>query len=196
MIKKLDMSYANKCKEIVFSQKKISGTIALDSNKLDYIVDKFLSGIENYFTLGYFEDQKLISFIFFSFQNYAVFDNKVEKFWVISGLYSTIKRPMFSFNNKEIGELVAYSFNLAENNNYNILYYSISKHVSKVFEKKFMENTFMPVNRYEKEVVLEIPKNTLPENLVFRRLLGNQPKPHDTIIKKRTLMQPYRKISL
>lgn len=181
----LNDSLFDQAMTIISKKNKIAGTRPNNIDNLKEFYQKYFKKNNNYITFGYFNKNKLISFIMLAFVE--------NKFWIIPGIYSNLQRNIFSFNNEEIGLLIKHSFEYAENKGYYEYYYSIAKHLSNVYENQINKSKFIPLYRYDRITLSVIEKNTIPESNLYYKLLGEEKKPHDMIIKKRSLKLEFRK---
>lgn len=180
---------------IATNNKKIGGTSPLSFEVMHDLHLKYFglstekyTGIYNIF--AYIKDNNIVSTI-----GLAHLENKSRgKFWLIGSFFSVNKTNIFSFNKPEIGLLVKHAFEYSEQLGYFEYYYAIAASVSEVYEKQINKNIYIPLYRYERITLDTIPKNTiLHEGHLYNKLLGNEPKPHDMIIKKRILKKCFRK---
>jgi hypothetical protein len=179
------------CFEISKIKNKVGGSKAPSP-------DGFIEGYTPYFedhddryVFGCFEDGKLISWIAIGFVDFTIGDTTTQ-FWAISALYTTKFVKLFSFNNPEIGLLIKEAFQLAESKKFYTYYYSISKRVSKVYETQIQKTKYIPIGRYDYFEVAIVPANTQPVNPLHWRLMGQELKPDDILIKKRVLRSEHR----
>lgn len=186
----LGEEHLEKCFEISKLKSRVGGTKPPDP-------DGFKEGYSAYFTdnderyaLGCFDGDELISWIAIGFVDMPDYD---YHFWAISALYTTRFVQVFSFNNPEIGLLIREAFALAESKEYYEYYYSVSSRISKVYETQIQKTKYIPIGRYTYKEVAVIPANTEPDNILFWRLMGQELKPDDIIIKKRILNPEHRK---
>ena len=179
----------NKFLKVVQLHKKIGGTVP---NNLGFFVEeykKYFNDDDNNQIFGYWENQYLISTIAIAYR-----ENITRgKFWVISSLFSINKHNIFSFNRPEIGLLIKKAFENSEELQYYEYYYVIAEHISSVYERQINRNVYIPLKRYDRITLDVIPKNTLPNcDHLYNKLLGNECKPHNMIVKKRVLKFIYR----
>lgn len=174
---------------IISKKDKIAGTTPNSLESLKNFYEKYFKKNDNYVSFGYFNKKELISFIMLAFV-----ENKSRgKFWIIPGIYSNLQRNIFSFNNEEIGLLIKKSFEHAEKNGYYTYYYSIAEHLSDVYEKQINKCKYIPLYRYDRFTLDVVKKNTIPQENLYYKLLGEEKKPHNMIIKKRVLKEEYQK---
>lgn len=179
----------DKFKLLLTCHKKIGGTQALNIESYELIYSKYFDFNENYKIFGYFENNILISSISLAYRD----NNTRGRYWMISGLFTTKKYNIFSFNNPEIGLLIKKAFDIAEENAYYEYYYCISAQVSRVYERQIDKNNYIPLQRYDRISLDIVPKNTVPSIDLYFKLMGGKTKPHDIIIKKRVLQEQFRK---
>jgi hypothetical protein len=173
--------YEEICKQIVFSRKKISGTTPISPERYQALREEAKSN--NAATIGYFEDGKLISWITIGF-----YESKMRgKFWVISSFFSSVYTSYFSFNKPEFGMLFKAAFDLAENRGYYQYFYSISQRLERVYERQWKKNSYAIQGKYDLTTLAVVPANTKPEFELYWRLMGQELKPDNIVIKSRKL---------
>lgn len=173
--------YEELCKQIIFSRKKISGTAPISIER--YQVHREEAKSNNSVVLGYFEDGKLISWITIGF-----YESKMRgKFWVISNFFSSVYSSYFSFNRPEFGILFKKAFEIAEGRGYYQYFYSISERLERVYERQWKKNTYAIQGKYELTTLAVVPANTKPEFELYWRLMGQELKPDNIVIKSRKL---------
>jgi hypothetical protein len=173
--------YEELCKQIIFSRKKISGTAPISIER--YQVHREEAKSNNSVVLGYFEDGKLISWITIGF-----YESKMRgKFWVISNFFSSVYSSYFSFNRPEFGMLFKKAFEIAEGRDYYQYFYSISERLERVYERQWKKNTYAIQGKYELTTLAVVPANTKPEFELYWRLMGQELKPDNIVIKSRKL---------
>ena len=84
------------------------------------------------------------------------------------------------------------AFEFAESKEYYEFYYSISERVMNVYERQWQRNSFMPVGRYDLTTLDTVSANTRPDHDLYWKLMGNQLKPDNIVIKKRVLKEQFR----
>jgi hypothetical protein len=179
----------NNCFSIAQLKSRSGGTKPLSPDAFKEQYAKYFEPNDCSFILGCFDNDILVSWIAIGFLEQP---EKDYHFWAIVGLYTSKFVQRFSFNNPEIGLLIKEAFVLAESKKFYQYYYSVSKRIQKVYETQIQKNKFIPVGRYEYFEVAIIPANTQPEDLLHWRLMGQELKPDDIIIKKRILKYEYR----
>jgi hypothetical protein len=173
--------YEELCKQIVFSRKKISGTTPISPER--YQVHREEAKSNNSVVIGYFEDGKLISWITIGF-----YESKMRgKFWVISSFFSSVYTSYFSFNRPEFGMLFKAAFDIAEGRGYYQYFYSISQRLERVYERQWKKNSYAIQGKYELTTLAVVPANTKPEFELYWRLMGQELKPDNIVIKSRKL---------
>lgn len=136
--------------------------------------------------IGYFDGDELISWMALRYGTLGE-----EKVWVILDLFTSRFRNYFSWSHPELGKLVAWAFQEAEDNGYFAYLYSVATRLERVYEMQWRKNPWLPPQgRYEKEVLARVPANTLHE-LAWLNRLANLPKPDDISVLKRTLKKEY-----
>lgn len=182
MIKLLNEEYLYYCLDVAASETRVSGTTPLSGEAQKENFKKFFTDVDKYSVIGYFDNEKLVSWIILGFYD----TEKYGKFWVITNLFSTNKREFFNFVNPEISELMRAAFMQAEERGFFKYFYCVSERISKVYEKQWGKRN--PLNYhgvYKLEDVAVIPANTVPESELFWGLMGREIRPHDMYIKAR-----------
>lgn len=175
--------------KVVEVHKKIGGTVPNNLSSFAEVYKKYFDDHISCQIFGYFENEHLVSAIAVAYWK----NDTRGKFWVISSLFSTRKHSIFSFNRPEIGLLIKKAFENSEELQFYEYYYTIAEHISSVYERQINKNVYIPLNRYDRITLDIIPKNTLPNrDHLYNRLLGNECKPHNMIVKKRVLKLIYR----
>lgn len=177
-----------KCLEISKIKPRVGGTVPISDVSFKDTFTKYFENNENSYIFGCFEEDELISWIAIGFGE----SQSLGKFWVISSLYTTRFTTYFSFNNEEIGLLIKTAFEVAESKKYYEYYYTVSSRISTVYEKQIQKNKFIPIGRYDYKELKTIPANTKPDSKLIWRLMGQETKPDDTIVKKRILREQFR----
>jgi hypothetical protein len=171
--------YEELCKQIVLSRKKIGGTTPISPEQ--YALLKVESQSNNTATIGYFDDDKLISWITIGF-----YESKMRgKFWVISNFFSSVYTSYFNFNRPEFGLLFRAAFDIAEGRGYYQYFYSISQRLERVYERQWKKNSYAIQGKYELTTLAVVPANTKPEFELYWRLMGKETKPDNIVIKSR-----------
>lgn len=184
----LGEKHFNECLLISKLRSKTGGTKPITEASFIEKHQKYFKGDINFYALGCVENDKIISWIAIAF-----IENKTRgKFWVITALYTTKFTSYFSFNNKEIGLLIKAAFELAESKKYYEYYYSIGESIASVYEKQIQKNKYIPIGRYDYIELDRIPANTQPSVDLYWKLIGQELKPHDIVIKKRVLKTEFR----
>ena len=178
--------YEKECEDIVLSRKKISGTKPISTER--YIEHKKEAKSNDAVVIGYFEDDKLISWITIGF-----YESKMRgKFWVISTFFSAVNTSYFNFNRPEFGMLFKEAFEVAEGRGYYQYFYSIAERLERVYERQWKKNSYAIQGKYDLTTIAVVPANTKPEFELYWRLMGKETKPDNIIIKKRVLRQEFR----
>jgi hypothetical protein len=174
-------NYAELCKQIVLSRKKISGTTPISPERYQALQEESKSN--NSVTIGYFEDDKLISWIDIGF-----YESKMRgKFWVISNFFSSVYTSHFNFNRPEFGMLFKAAFAVAEGRGYRQYFYSIAERLERVYERQWKKNSYAIQGKYDLTTLAVVPANTKPEFELYWRLMGQELKPDNIVIKSRKL---------
>lgn len=175
----LGTEYNEECIKIALSNKKISGTKPVSAEQYRHL----LTASPNIIHIGYFEDDKLISWIGIGF-----YESKMRgKFWAITGLFTTVFKERFSFSRPEFGLLVKGAFDIAEEKGYFQYFYSIAERLERVYERQWKKNPWGFNGRYDLTTLAVVPANTKPEFELYWRLMGQELKPDNIVIKARKL---------
>jgi len=175
------VEYEEECKAIVLSRNKIGGTKPISSER--YLELREEAKSNNSVTIGYFENGKLISWIQLGFH-----ESKMRgKFWVISNFFSSVYTSYFSFNRPEFGMLFKAAFNVAEERGYYQYFYSIAERLERVYERQWKKNSYAIQGKYDLTTLAVVPANTKPEFELYWRLMGQELKPDNIVIKSRKL---------
>ena len=159
-----------------------------DTNKFWSSYWKYFQQSIDRFAFGCFEDGILQSWLL---QGFFARKTDGKKYWVISYLCVRNPRPVFSFNAPETGLLVKAAFENAEaHNNFNY-FYVVPEKRSLTYEKVWLDqnqtNEWERRGRYELVTYGSVPANTIPDDVFFWRLMGEETKPQDVVIKCRKL---------
>jgi hypothetical protein len=175
------VEYEKECKDIVLSRNKIGGTTPISAER--YLELREEAKSNNSVVIGYFEDSKLISWIEIGFH-----ESKMRgKFWVISNFFSSVYTSYFSFNRPEFGMLFKAAFEIAESRGYFQYFYCIAERLERVYERQWKKNTYAIQGKYELTTLDIVPANTKPEFELYWRLMGQELKPDNIVIKSRKL---------
>jgi hypothetical protein len=175
------LEYEKKREDIVLSRKKISGTKPISAER--YLELREEAKSNNSIVIGYFEDDKLISWIEIGFH-----ESKMRgKFWVISNFFSSVYTSYFNFNRPEFGVLFKAAFEVAEGRGYHQYFYSIAERLERVYERQWKKNSYAIQGKYELTTLAVVPANTKPEFELYWRLMGQELKPDNIVIKSRKL---------
>ncbi len=188
----LGEEYLEKCFEISKIKPKVGGTKPPDSEGFKEGYSLYFTDNDERYALGCFEGNELVSWMAIGFVDIPDYN---YHFWAISALYTTRFVQLFSFNNPEIGLLIKEAFAIAESKEYYEYYYSVSSRISKVYETQIQKTKYIPIGRYTYKEVAIVEANTQPANILYWRLMGQELKPDDIIIKKRILKHEFRKTS-
>ena len=180
------VEYEKECENIVLSRKKISGTTPISAER--YIEHIKEAKSNDAVIIGYFEDDKLISWIDIGF-----YESKMRgKFWVISNFFSSVYTSHFNFNRPEFGMLFKSAFAVAEGRGYHQYFYSIAERLERVYERQWKKNSYAIQGKYDLTTIDIVPANTKPEFELYWRLMGQELKPDNIAIKKRVLRHEFR----
>lgn len=176
------------CLDIARLRPRVSGTKPLPEELLIELSQKYFVENENYYALGCIEDGKIISWVALAFV-----ENKARgRYWIITALYTTKFTTYFSFDNEEIRLLIKASFDLAESNKYYEYYYSVAERVSSVYESQIRKNKYIATGRYDCIQLDIVPANTKSTVDLYWKLMGQELKPDNIVIKKRVLRPEFR----
>jgi hypothetical protein len=174
--------YEKECEAIVLSRKKISGTKPVSAERYIELREEAKSNNSSV-ALGYFEDGKLISWLSIGFH-----ESKMRgKFWVISTFFSTVFKERFSFSRPEFGLLFKAAFETAESRGYYQYFYCVAERLERVYERQWRKNPWAVLGKYELTTLDTVPANTKPEFELYWRLMGQELKPNNMVIKARKL---------
>jgi hypothetical protein len=177
--------YEEICDQVFFSRKKISGTTPMSIERYENLRKEAKSN--NSVVIGYFEDNKLISWITIGF-----YENKMRgKFWVISSFFSSVYTSYFNFNRPEFGMLFKAAFEVAEERGYHQYFYSIAERLERVYERQWRKNSYAIQGKYDLTTLAVVPANTKPEFELYWRLMGQELKPDNIVIKSRKLKSQF-----
>lgn len=165
-----------------------SGTDPISDEGLAIILDSIGDPSSPRKIFGYFEDEKLISFIAVRYLTLGG-----EKCWLIVGLFTNDFHNHFSFTRPHVGMLLAETFKYAERNGYYTYVYSIVNRLARVYEKQWAKQDWIPMTgRYELITMCVVPPNTDAPTDWQTRMMGG-PKPDEVVFKKRVLKMEFRK---
>jgi hypothetical protein len=174
--------YKELCKQIVLSRKKIAGTTPVSPEQYNIRAETLQSN-NNITTIGCFDDGVLVSWIELGFH-----ESKMRgKFWVISNFFSSVYTSYFSFDKPEFGMLFKKAFDVAEAKGYDQYFYSIAERLERVYERQWRKNPYAIQGKYELTTLAVVPANTKPEFELYWRLMGQELKPDNIVIKSRKL---------
>lgn len=169
-------------RSFVMSRKRIGGTEPISPERFDEIHKNSQSSDRQ--SIGYFEDDTLISWIDIGF-----YQSKMRgKFWAITGLCSIKQEQRFHFMRSDIAPLISKAFEIAEGKEYFQYFYCISERLERVYETQWRKNN--PLNyrgKYDLSTLAIVPANTKPEFELYWRLMGQELKPDNVAIKARVL---------
>jgi hypothetical protein len=175
----LGTEYTDECVRIALSNKKIGGTRAVSAERYRQL----LTESDKMIRIGYFENDKLVSWVSIGF-----YESKMRgKFWVITGLFTTVFKERFSFNRPEFGLLFKRAFEIAEEKEYFQYFYCVAERLERVYERQWKKNPWGFNGRYDLVTLDVVPANTKPEFELYWRLMGQELKPDNIVIKARKL---------
>jgi hypothetical protein len=173
--------YEEICNQIALSCKKLGGSAPLSPERYYAIREGAKS--DDVMTIGYFEDDKLISWM-----NIGFYESKMRgKFWVIGGLFTSVFQERFSFSRPEFGLVLKRAFEIAEERGYFQYFYSIAERLERVYERQWRKNPWGFNGIYELTTLAVVPANTKPESELYWRLMGQELKPDNIVIKSRKI---------
>ena len=176
-----NQEYEERRKQIVLSRKKISGTTPISPDRYQTLQEESKS--KDDVIIGYFDDDKLISWISIGFH-----ESKMRgKFWIISNFFSSVYTSYFNFNRPEFGMLFKAAFEVAEGRGYYQYFYSIAERLERVYERQWKKNSYAIQGKYDLTTLAVVPANTKPEFELYWRLMGQELKPDNIAIKARKL---------
>lgn len=175
----LGKEYTDECVRIALLNKKIGGTRVLSAEKYQQLLTKS----DNIIRIGYFENEKLVSWVSIGF-----YESKMRgKFWAITGLFTTVFKERFSFSRPEFGLIFKRAFEIAEERGYFQYFYCIAERLERVYERQWRKNPWGFNGRYELITLDVVPANTKPEFELYWRLMGQELKSDNIVIKSRRL---------
>lgn len=176
-----DQEYEELRKQIVLSCKKISGTTPISPERYQSLQNESKS--LDTATIGYLVDDKLISWVTIGF-----YESKMRgKFWVISNFFSSVHTSYFDFNRPEFGMLFKAAFDMAEGRGYYQYFYSISERLERVYERQWKKNSYAIQGKYDLTTLAVVLANAKPEFELYWKLMGQELKPDNIVIKSRKL---------
>jgi hypothetical protein len=134
-------------------------------------------------SLGYFEDDELISW---SLVRFGLLHEK--KVWAILFFFTKRFSNHFSFKTNDFGPMMDRYFQIAEEREYYSYIYSVPLKSQNAYYRKWKSVE----GRYITTDLAMVPAGTLPTEGWIARLNGGI-KSYDTVIKKRTLKHEFRK---
>jgi len=173
------------CLEIFKLKERHSGITKMSLEKFNNSYKKYFELNERYYVFGFFNDKQLTSWVAIAFFNWHE-----ERSWAIINLLTRNFRNYFKWQDSEIQNLIAHAFNFAEDKYYYIYYYTVTKRIKKVYERQWTKEFSL---RYEHITEIEIPPNTIPDDKLFWKLMGEELKSDTVIIKKRILKEEHKK---
>lgn len=182
MIKILTEEYFEECLQMLLSQEKIAGYPVIDSRFYEQVLRRCFTK-EKHEVLGYFEDNKLVSWMAIGF----FYHTTVGDFWFMTIFITSKKRNYFRFSNVDIKSLFKKAYEIAESKGYTQYFYMISERVERVYEKQWYKDN---PKRYELITIAKIPPFTRPAKNLYWKMMNQQVKPHTTYIKMRKLIDP------
>ena len=175
----LDPEYTDECVRIALSNKKMGGTRPVSAEQYRQL----LKDSDSLIRIGYFENDKLVSWVSIGF-----YESKMRgKFWTITELFTTVFKERFSFSRPEFGLLFKQAFEMAEEKGYFQYFYSIAERLERVYERQWKKNPWGFNGRYDLVTLDVVPANTKPEFELYWRLMGQELKPDNIVIKARRL---------
>lgn len=175
MIKVLDETYINQMVEISMIKSRVGGIAnhVQGDELLQYRYTQFkpfFHGPDKFKTFGYFDNDKLVSFMTLGF-----FEHQSRgKFYVVAFFATKKFSNIFTFTNNEYGLLLSECMKYAESEGYYKYFYSIGERIFNVYQTKFAKNPFIDHSLYERTTVAEIPANTQPKSELYWRLMNER----------------------
>jgi hypothetical protein len=175
----LTVEHTDECVRIALANKKIGGIRSVSPEQYQQL----LTESDNLIRIGYFEDDKLISWVSMGF-----YESKMRgKFWAITGLFTTVFEERFSFSRPEFGLLFKRAFEMAEEKGYFQYFYCVAERLERVYERQWKKNPWGFNGRYDLVTLDIVPANTKPEYELYWGLMGRELKPDNVVIKARKL---------
>lgn len=177
MIQQLTLDHYSYCMTMIGIKSKCSGTIGPDPNIQKERMQKYFENNDTFYAFGIIEHDLVTSWmtIFFSKSD--------KKFWGITSFYTNHFSKFFVFDYN--GPLIRHVIDFAEQKNYWQFLYVVSERINRVYTVQWKKNHLHQSENYyihDKDVILA---NTRPDNDLYWRLLGEETKPHNMIIKHR-----------
>lgn len=186
MIVQLNESHLEDCLDIACLKSRVSGTKPLDKKVLKEKIAKFFSNDENNYAFGHISNtNEITSWIAITFQE----NKKRGRYWAIVVFYAKYFKSYFKFKDSEYEMLIRHCIDFSERKNYYQFYYSVSKRISDAFSEQWKKSNLTNHESYISLDVDIIPANTKPASELYWRLLGEELKPDDMLIKHRIKKQ-------
>ncbi len=188
MIKILTKEHFQDCLRIKQLRPKIGGATALSDEAFAEGYEKFFKQEADKIAIGYFEGEELISWM-----TIGLYESSYRgKFWVVPCFFSKNQQTYFSFNSTDLKALFSEAFRIAEEKKYYTYYYAISEKISRVYDKQWQKNSFLPTGRYILTTLDVVPPMTQPDQSLYWKLMGEELQADATVIKQRVLKQEFR----
>lgn len=188
MIKILTEDYFGDCLAIKQLRPKVGGSTALTDQSFIESYEKFFKQQEDKIALGYFDNEELISWM-----TIGLYESAYRgKFWVVPCFFSKNQQSYFSFNSPDLKNLFSEAFRIAEEKRYYTYYYAVSEKISRVYDKQWQKNSFLPTGRYILTTLDVVPPMTKPDQSLYWKLMGEEMKVDATVIKQRVLKHEFR----
>jgi len=177
MIKLLTTDYLEECLQMMLSQEKIAGYPVISTESYEQDLKRYFTK-EKHEVIGYFENDKLVSWMVIGF----FYHTEVGDFWFMTIFITSKKRNYFKFNNVDVKSLFKKSYEIAESKGYTQYFYTISEKAEKVYPKQWYKDN---PKRYELTTVAIVPPFTRPEKNLYWKMMNKELKPHTTYVKMR-----------
>mgnify|MGYP000293692471 CR=1 FL=1 len=177
--------------EILDLKEKAGGMQKPNNITLHSIFLKYFVGdSDQCIALGYFEEDKLISWVTLRFI-YSL-KNKFVNTWNITGMFSSKFDNMFSFNRPEIGLLIKTAFEIAEHRHCWKYYYTISTSHQYLYDRLWKKNNYLPTGRYTTVIEQTVDPLDFHIKRYYADIIGTRDYNDEFVIKRRMLNPEFR----
>ena len=191
MIKLLSIADYGAAMEILNLKEKSGGMQKPANVNLIYTFLKYFGGdSDQYIALGYFDEDKLISWV--SLRFIYTLKNRFVNTWNITGMFSSKFDNMFSFNRPEIGLLIKTAFEIAEHRHCWKYYYTISTSHQYLYDRLWKKNNYLPTGRYTTEIERTVNPLDFHIKRYYADIIGTRNYDEEFVIKRRILNPEFR----
>lgn len=180
MIIHLNYKHYDQCMKMLDLKNKIAGTTpSLNIESQKEKLKKFFDSDNQYCSFGIIENGEVTSWMTIFFE-----ENKTRgKFWGISTFFTNKFSNYFTF--KFNGPLLRTVIDFAESKEYWQFYYSLSERINNAYSLQWSKSNLERRSNYTLKDLAIIPAFTKPESELYWRLMGEEIKPDNIIIKYR-----------